>query len=79
MINITLAKAIDEYIDALGDHFGYSKISGLCFIQEFSIAQDFITKITSADITKHAQLSNQKDKERAGFPLNGYSLGLGYF
>ena len=58
VINITLAKAIDEYINALGDHFGYSKISWLCLIQEFSIAQDFITKNTSADMTQHAQLSN---------------------
>ena len=78
MINITLAKAIDEYINALGDHFGYSKISWLCLIQEFSIAQNFITKNTSADMTQHAQLSNQKDKERVGFPLKGYSLGVGH-
>ena len=78
MINITLAKAIDEYINALGDHFEYSKISWLCLIQEFSIAQDFITKNTSADMTQHAQLSNQKDKERVGFPLKGYSLEVGH-
>lgn len=54
--NITLANAIDKYLDEVGNEYGRTKTYCLRLIQKFPIAQYFITKIKPADISEHVAL-----------------------
>lgn len=61
--NITLANAIEKYIDEVGNEYGRTKTYCLRLIQKFPIAQHIITKIKPADISDHvAFLKNGYDK-----------------
>ena len=54
--NITLANAIDKYLDEVGSEYGRTKTYCLRLIQKFPIAQYIITKIKPADISEHVAL-----------------------
>ena len=54
--NITLANAIDKYLDEVGNEYGRTKTYCLRLIQKFPIAQYIITKIKPADISEHVAL-----------------------
>ncbi len=54
--NITLANAIDKYLDEVGNEYGRTKTYCLRLIQKFPIAQYIITKINPADISEHVAL-----------------------
>lgn len=54
--NITLANAIDKYLDEVGNDYGRTKTYCLRLIQKFPIAQYIITKIKPADISEHVAL-----------------------
>ncbi|MFW1995497.1 tyrosine recombinase XerC [Acinetobacter guillouiae] len=54
--NITLANAIDKYLDEIGNEYGRTKTYCLRLIQKFPIAQYIITKIKPADISEHVAL-----------------------
>ena len=54
--NITLANAIDKYLDVVGNEYGRTKTYCLRLIQKFPIAQYIITKIKPADISEHVAL-----------------------
>ena len=61
--NITLANAIEKYLDEVGNQYGRTKTYCLCLIQKFPIAQHIITKIKPADISDHVALrQNGYDK-----------------
>lgn len=54
--NITLANAIEKYLDEVGNEYGRTKTYCLRLIQKFPIAQYIITKIKPADISEHVAL-----------------------
>ena len=54
--NITLANAIEKYLDEVGNEYGRTKTYCLRLIQKFPIAQYIITKIRPADISEHVAL-----------------------
>ncbi|MHA3893029.1 site-specific integrase [Acinetobacter sp. GXMZU3951] len=54
--NITLAYAIEKYLDEVGNEYGRTKTYCLRLIQKFPIAQYIITKIKPADISEHVAL-----------------------
>lgn len=54
--NITLANAIEKYLDEVGNEYGRTKTYCLHLIQKFPIAQYIITKIKPADISEHVAL-----------------------
>ena len=54
--NITLANAIEKYLDEVGNEYGRTKTYCLRLIQKFPIAQHIITKIKPADISDHVAL-----------------------
>lgn len=54
--NITLANAIDKYLDEVGSEYGRTKTYCLRLIRKFPIAQYIITKIKPADISEHVAL-----------------------
>lgn len=56
VMNITLANAIDKYLDEVGNEYGRTKTYCLRLIQKFPIAQYIITKIKPADISEHVAL-----------------------
>lgn len=60
--NITLANAIDKYLDEVGNEYGRTKTYCLRLIQKFPIAQYIITKIKPADISEHVAL------RKGGYP-----------
>jgi integrase len=54
--NITLANAIEKYLEEVGNEYGRTKTYCLRLIQKFPIAQYIITKIRPADISEHVAL-----------------------
>lgn len=56
VMNITLANAIEKYLDEVGNEYGRTKTYCLRLIQKFPIAQYIITKIKPADISEHVAL-----------------------
>lgn len=54
--NITLANAVEKYLDEVGNEYGRTKTYCLRLIQKFPIAQYIITKIKPADISEHVTL-----------------------
>ena len=53
VIELTLTKAIDKYINEVGDEYGRTKISTLKLIQKFPIARYVITKLKPAHLAEH--------------------------
>ena len=61
--NITLANAIEKYLDEVGNEYGRTKTYCLRLIQKFPIAQNNKKKIKPADISDHVALrQNGYDK-----------------
>lgn len=56
MIDLTLTRAIDKYLDEVGDEYGRTKRYSLKLIQKFPIARHIITKLKPAHLAEHVAL-----------------------
>ncbi|MFR9680224.1 MULTISPECIES: tyrosine-type recombinase/integrase [unclassified Acinetobacter] len=62
-IDLTLADAIDKYLEEVGSEYGRTKRYSLLLIKKFPIARNIITKIKSVHLADHVAL------RKAGIPL----------
>ncbi len=62
LIDLTLADAIDKYLEEVGSEYGRTKRYSLLLIKKFPIARNIITKIKSVHLADHVAL------RKAGIP-----------
>ncbi|WP_445404381.1 tyrosine-type recombinase/integrase [Acinetobacter vivianii] len=62
LIDLTLADAIDKYLEEVGSEYGRTKRYSLNLIKKFPIARNIITKIKSVHLADHVAL------RKAGIP-----------
>lgn len=73
--NLTVAEAIDRYINELGEGFGRSKMSALKLLKKFPIAKLPLSVINPLDIAEHANLRKNGVPELALDPISPATLG----
>ncbi|ENW08227.1 tyrosine-type recombinase/integrase [Acinetobacter beijerinckii] len=56
LIDLTLADAIDKYLEEVGSEYGRTKRYSLLLIKKFPIARNIITKIKSVHLADHVAL-----------------------
>lgn len=56
LIGLTLADAIDKYLEEVKSEYGRTKRYSLLLIKKFPIARNIITKIKSVNLADHVAL-----------------------
>lgn len=56
LIDLTLADAIDKYLEEVGSEYGRTKRDSLLLIKKFPITRNIITKIESVHLADHVAL-----------------------